>query len=48
MASLERYIQKVYNHESKHSSQVPGGRIFSQIRSAPRLDATQPNRIVLY
>jgi len=48
MASLEYYIEKVYNYESKHPSQVPGGRIFPHTRSAPRLDVTQPNRIIVY
>ncbi|KAL8723213.1 MAG: hypothetical protein Q9181_007334 [Wetmoreana brouardii] len=48
MASLEHYIREVYKHESKHPSQIPRGQIFPHTRSAPRLDNTQVNRIIVY
>lgn len=48
MAPLEQYIQKVYNHKSKHPSQVPTGRIFPDTRSTPQLDDKRTNRIIVY
>ena len=48
MASLEHYIQKIYDHKPKHPSHVPKGRIFPPTRSAPQLDNTHINRIIIY
>ena len=48
MASLEHYIQKISEHEPKHPSHVPKGQIFPATRSAPQLDRTQTNRVIIY
>ena len=48
MASLEHYIKQISKHEPKHPSYVPKGQIFPATRSAPQLDRTQTNRVIIY
>lgn len=47
-APLEQYIQRVYDHIPKHASQTLRGRIFLDTGSAPQLDGSRTNRILVY
>jgi len=48
MSSLESYIKQIYDYKPVYSSRLPEGEIFGSSHSAPWLDRTRTNRILVY